>query len=394
MSTFRYDAVRADGHRVLGRLDATTRAEAASALSRRGLLAVAVEPLAEHSREARRPPVRSLATIFRSLASLTSAGVPLRAALRTSRTIAFGPLREALGRVEARIAEGEMLSRALEREPGTFPPVSVGLVRAGERGAGLDLALARAATDLENRAETAGRVRAALAYPIILAAVGGTSLVAILLFVVPKFATLLADVHAALPLATRALLAASAVLRSHLILIGAGLAATGGALAWIAHSHRHRWHSWLLAAPLVGPVRHALASARGARTLAALLASGSPTLGALRVTAETIGDGAVAGRLSRAAERVGQGESLSHALSAESAFTPLVLQMATIGDGVGRVPELLNRAGDLEEEVTTQRIRGAVALVEPLAVVVFAGAIALVAASLLQAIYSVRPSVP
>jgi type II secretory pathway component PulF len=301
-------------------------------------------------------------------------------------------LRESLARVEACVREGEPLSQALGREEGLFSAVTIGLVRAGERGVGLATGLSHASADLERRAERSGRVRAALAYPVVLLSAGSVSLAAIFVLVVPRFAALLADVQAVLPFSTRLLLGTSLAVREHLLALCVfcllGLSAVGA----LVGRQRGSWHRWLLATPYLGPLRHMLASARCARTLGALLESGTPALSALRVSAQTVGDAAVASRLESAAERVAQGASLSHALAAEHAFSPLILQLAAIGDAAGHLPNLLLRAADIEEQRAEQQLRAAVSVIEPAVVVAFAAAVAFVASALLQAIYSVRPS--
>jgi type II secretory pathway component PulF len=391
VTAFRFEAARLDGASVRGRLDAATRAEAAEILSRRGLLPIAVEPApTERTAPWNRPPVRALATALRSLSSLLDAGVPLAAALRATALASSGLLAEALGRVEGLVREGRSLAGALSVESGLFSPVTVGLVRAGERGTGLAPALAQAAADMERRADTISQMRAVLAYPVVLLAVGGLSLFGILVLVVPRFASLLSDVRATLPLSTRALIGVSTLVREHVFLFASGVLVVLAAAATAATRLRDRLHEWLLDAPLAGPIRHGLATARSARTLGALLEAGTPALAALRITGETVGDHAVAARLASAAEHVAQGGALSHSLRAARAFTPMALEMAAIGDGVGRLPELLGRAADVEERLAAQRVRTAIALIEPLLICLFAAAVAFVAAALLQAVYSMR----
>jgi general secretion pathway protein F len=391
VTAYHFDAARSDGTRVRGWLDAASVAEAAGTLVRRGLHPIAVEARTRGADgRAARWPLRTQATALRSLASLVSAGVPLAAALHSVRRVLGDRHAEAMERVEQRIREGSSLAAALESES-LFAPVTMGLMRAGEAGAGLGPALEQAAHEIERRAEAAARVRSALAYPALLLGVGGISVLAILLFVVPRFAALLSDVAGTLPATTRLLLAASTLLRHHAPAGALVLALSSVACgAWIG-SQRERWHEMLLGAPLVGPFRHALASARGARALAALLDRGSPALNALHVAGSAVGDRAVARRIAAAGERVTEGTSLSRALELERAFTPLTVQLATIGDGVGRLPDLLRRAADIEEQRAEQQLRGFVAMLEPALVLAFAAVVATVAAALLQAVYAIRP---
>lgn len=392
MTTFRYEAVRADGAAVRGSVEAASVHEAAALVSARGLYPVAVEHQdAAVVSPVRRASTRAAGTALRSLASLVEVGVPLHKALQVTARIATGHLGAALARVEARVREGGSLAAAMEREAGLFGATTLGLVRAGERGVGLAPALTQAADDLDRRAETAARIGSALAYPVILAAVGTVSVAFIVLVIVPRFVGLLADAGAALPPATRLLVAGSDVVRQHALLGAAGLV---GVVALVAHAlarHRSVWHRWALEAPLFGPLRHGLATARVARTLAALLRVGTPALTALEVARTAAGDEAVAARLARARERVAEGAGLSAALTATEALTPAALQLAAIGDAAGRLPDLLDRAAHLEDALADRRVRTVVALLEPALILAFAAAVAFVAAALLQAMYSLRP---
>lgn len=391
MTTFVYEAARADGASVRGRLEAPSGADAAAVLSRRGLYPLAVEAARASRGFARRANARSLATVFRSLSSLTDAGVPLQKALRVTARVVSGPTADAVARVEARVREGATLARSLEAEELLFSPVTIGLVRAGERGVGLGPALSRAATQLEQQAETSQRIRAALAYPAVLLAVGLVSVFIIVLVIVPRFVRLLGDVTDALPLATRLLITASELARGHALLMVSTLAGLTAAGISLALRYRAAWHRWALRLPVAGPVRHALATSRVARTLSSLFETGAPALVALDVARETVGDDEIAGRLAAARDRVAEGAALSDALRATASLTPAATEMAAIGDSAGRLGELLARAAELEEQFAERRVHELVSLLEPALILAFAAAVAFVAAALLQALYSLRP---
>jgi len=392
VTAFRYEAARADGALVKGVLDATSGPEAAALLSGRGLMPLKVEPQAREAvHRLFGPSTRSLATVMEGLSSLVGAGVPLEPALRATVRAAPRVLRDALARVATRVREGSSLGAALGAEDGLFPGVTIGLVRAGERGVGLDAGLAQAAAQLEAQAETAARIRAALTYPLILALVGTLSVGLIVLFVVPRFAALLADLGQALPLATRLLLTASQIARDWGLVLAAVAVVGVVAGSRFAAERRSGWHAWLLGVPLVGPIRHAFATGRAARALGALLGTGAPALGALGIAAEAAGDEAVAVRLGRARDRVAEGAGLAAALEATAAFPPGTLQLVAIGEGSGRLPALLARAAELEERDAERRLKTLITFLEPALILVFAGLVAFVAAALLQAVYALRP---
>ncbi len=392
MTAYRYEAARADGAMIRGIVDATSGPDAAAALSGRGLFPVAVRPVTDaHRPWWSRASLQSVATVFESLASLVAAGVPLEKALEATERVAGRGLRDAVVRVAARVRQGSSLAAALATEAGLFSPVTIGLVRAGEKGVGLAHGLAEAAAELDARAETAARLRAALAYPTLLAVVGTLSVAFIVFMIVPRFVVLLGDLGQALPVATRILVAVSDVAGRYGVVIGAAL---GGAVAAGTHliaERRAAWHDWLLRLPLIGPIRHASATARAARTLGALLGTGTPALAALEAARESMGDRAIAARLGAARDRVAEGSGIATALAGTAALTPTALQLAAIGEGSGRLPELLARAAALEARDAERRIKTIVTFAEPALILAFAALVAFVAAALLQAVYSLRP---
>lgn len=390
MTTFQYEAARGDGAVVRGMLEAATIPEIVATLTDRGLFPVSVEV-----REATRPreaPTRLQATVLQSLASLVEAGVPLQQALAVTERVAHPSLREPLSKAATRVREGASLATALASTD-AFSRVAIGLIKGGEGGVGLGSGLTQAAAYLDRRAETAARIRAALAYPLLLAAVGTCAVAAIVLIVIPRFATLLGDVGQTLPLATRLLLGASGFAQHFGWLLGMAAVAATFLLARSIHQQREWWHSVLLRVPLVGPVRRGFGTARAARTLGALLGGGTPALTALEIAREASGDAAIARDLLDAKGRVAQGASLSAALSATRCFTPAALQLASIGDQAGQLPTLLARAADLEEREAERRLHVLVSFLEPGLILVFAALVAFVAAALLQAVYSLRPGV-
>ena len=151
------------------------------------------------------------------------------------------------------------------------------------------------------------------------------------------------------------------------------------------------WHGWLLSLPLVGPIRQSAAAGRYARALGALLESGVPIAIALRSAADATGDAAISVRVLRARERVIRGERLSAALGAEHASTATAIQLVRAGEESGRLAEMLTYSAGLEQERAERAVKSAVRLLEPAMILVFGGLVALVAAALLQAVYSVRP---
>src|SRR5207253_6973914 len=149
MTPFRYRAARADGGIVEGLVDASSASQASATVTDRGLFPLTVTP-APTAELARRPASRrDLAIVFQSIAALLSAGVPLERAVASSEAVARGALRETLAAARTRLHEGYSFAQALGAGQGVVPGIVLGMLRAGERGSQLPLALEQVAKHLE-----------------------------------------------------------------------------------------------------------------------------------------------------------------------------------------------------------------------------------------------------
>jgi len=393
-SRFAYRAAHADGIVEVGEVAAENRDAAFAVLAARGLWAMEVR--ARRGRWAARARLTpgDMALGLRVLATLLDSGLPVGKALAAMPDLAPVSWVSALPELHAAVREGASLATALERCELAVPPVVIGIVRAGEAGSGLASAVRRSATLMEDVASTRGAIRAALVYPAVLA-VAGTASVAILVGVVlPRFATILGDLGQTLPASTRTVLFASTVLRAGgLPLTIATLIIWGTWRTWVRTSAgAQRWAGLLLAAPFVGPIRRSAATARVCAALAALLESGVPLSIAMTHGARASGDAAVSARVLAARTAVIAGARPSSALLAQCAVTNVAARLVRAGEETGALATMFAHAGRLESERATERVRASVRLLEPTLILAFGGLVALVAAALLQAIYSVRPT--
>lgn len=390
---FAYHAVRGDGSVERGTLDAATVADARATLERRAMLALEITPVDALRRRSALPPA-DLALGLRVLADLIEAGLPMTRALHTLSELAPESWRAVLPDLRESVREGKSLAAALRDAPVEIPALVIGMTMAGEAAGDLGAAVRRAADVTEAGAETRAAVRAALAYPALLA-VAGTGAIAIMVgVVIPRFALILGDLGQTLPRSTRFVMEASLALRSAFLpFITAVTVAAVLARAWMATPDgRRRAHTLLLGVPLIGTVRRAAGAARTAFTLAALLETGVPFRAAMRLAGRAGGDAALEHRLSQAAERIEAGQPIARALADTESATPLVVRLVQAGEESGRLAGMLRHAAKLEQQRAERITKASVRLIEPALVLVFAGVVAIVAAALLQAVYAVRPT--
>jgi type II secretory pathway component PulF len=392
MSAYRYRAARADGEPVSGVVEAVSGASAALGLAARGLYPIEVAETSAGAERKQRHSPAELAAVFSGLAALLKAGLPVDRAIACAESVAGPRLAPALAEVRRRVREGASLSAALAVER-VAPDLALGLLRAGEAHGKLSEAARHVAAELEREAELKAQLRGALAYPVFLLVVGAFSVVLIVGVVVPRFAGVLGDLGQTLPPSTRLLLALSEAISGHgwWLLAGLGIGALAAPRVLAVPGARAVLHERLLAAPVLGAVRWGLAASRACRALASLLSSGLPLLPALELARGAAGDLAVAARLARVRADVSEGGAFGEALRRHQALPPQARQIASFGEASGRLAELLEHASRLEEAQARRKVRTLVTLVEPLLVVGFGGAVAFVAAALLQAVYSLRP---
>jgi general secretion pathway protein F len=398
MPTFAFRAVSTSGTRARGVEHAASAGALARTLEGRGLLVLDIRDAAEGDAApgARRQfgSRREVLELTRALSALLPAGLPLAQALGAAAGVTTGPVERALQEVRARIERGETLAVALAAFPALFSPMYVGVVRAGERSGDLDTAFARLATQLERDEALRGRVLSASIYPLLLAVAGVIAVTVLLAFVLPQFAELLAGTGAQLPTSTRLLLAASTMLRRVwplLLLVPAALLVTG---VWMQQSDagRRTGARLLLALPLIGTLRRYALAARFARLLGVLVGGGAPLLMALDDTVESLGDPVAREHAEQIRTRIREGSTLRAAVAQSSVFPPLLAQLIGVGEEAGQLREFLMKAADIFEERTERATQRVATLAEPAMIVVFGAIVAVIALSLLQAIYGINAS--
>ncbi|HVX41698.1 MAG TPA: type II secretion system F family protein [Gemmatimonadaceae bacterium] len=391
---YAFEAIAISGATERGSVDAETADAARASVSARGLFVMSIEDRGPR-RERRQPiAVADLALGFRMLADLVESGLPVARALQIFEGLAPKSWGEHVPRIRQEIREGRTLASALDSSSLAIPPLVIGIIQSGEAGAGLGPAIRRAAELSESSAEMRAALRSALAYPTVVALAGVLAITVLITVVLPRFATILSDLGQTLPTSTRLVLRIAAVAHASVIPVALGLGIVAASWrAWIGTTAGlEHWHRVLLGAPLVGTLRLSAATARAAMSLSALLGSGVPIATALGLAARASGDAALEARILRARARISGGDSLSTALAACDACTPTAVSLIRAGEESGSLVSMLEHASRIEQKRVDQVVRTAVRMLEPMLLLTFASVVALIAAALLQAIYSVRPA--
>ncbi|NIN49930.1 MAG: hypothetical protein GTN62_07425 [Gemmatimonadales bacterium] len=393
---YHYRAATVQGELVDGIVEVPSRQSLLEQLHRRQLYPVAVEELAPAgAAPTRRRLSRRVAVALwaRNFATLLGAAVPVDRALAvTAEQAGHEGLADALRQVRRSVQEGSSVADSLGQHPTLFPPLVTAMVAAGETSGALDAVFEQLAEYLEEMAELRAQVRSAVIYPALMAVVASIGVIVLLLFVVPRFSAILEDVGGSLPLTTQLLVGASVALsKAWWALLILAVAAGYGIVTMFARPElRRRWHAWRLSWPHVGELELKYLTARFSRTLGMLLRSGVSIIPALRIARASVTNTAVGGRIDGAVTGVAEGSPLAAALA--GSLPALALQMLAVGEESGRLEDMCLRIADTYDGEVRRALRGAVAMIEPLMILIFGVLVGFVALAMLQAIYSINTS--
>ena len=399
MNNFRYTARTEGGQRISGVIEADTEAAVLRALEEKRLFPISVSgegakaPGAKPERVRRRVKSRDLGIMYGQLADLLGSGVPLLRALDSLiKSTAASSLRDLLREIRGSVAEGKSLQESVRQYPEVFPPLHAAMIQAGERAAFLEQVLRSLSEFMERLDDLRSKVMGALIYPALLTALGVTVMMGALIFFVPKFQPLLANVKKPLP--TELLFAASVTVRSYWYLVLVGLGVVGAAV-W-ANLRSERASRWLekmrLKVPVVGNALRLLAITRFCRILGTMLANGVPLLQALRISREATGSNILAERIAEATEAVRDGKRLSEPLGAGGFFPEQILAMIAVAEESNKLHQVLVQISDTVERRTNRQVDQAVRLIEPVILCLVAAGIGFLALGLLLPIFTMASS--
>jgi type IV pilus assembly protein PilC len=318
-----------------------------------------------------------LSTFTRQLATLVDAGLPLLRGLRVLQKQERNPtLKEILGELAIAIEGGSTFSESLASHPKTFNKLFINMVKAGELGGVLEVTLTRLAEFAEKAEKIKGTVKAAMFYPLAVLVVAVAIVGILMVFVVPKFEAIFADMleGASLPEFTQFVLGISNFIKTN-VMMTIGLVFgffTILKLALKTKMGRKLFDKVILVAPVCGPVVSKVAISRFCRTLGTLISSGVPILQSLNIVRETAGNVIIEAGVQSIHDSVKEGETIIAPMEASKVFPPMVVSMVDVGEQTGALPEMLMKIADNYEEEVDNAVTAMTSLLEPIMIVFLA----------------------
>jgi type IV pilus assembly protein PilC len=284
-----------------------------------------------------------------------------------------GYLRTLLENVRDRVRAGELLSDAFAAQ-GVFPKLYTTTLLAGEKSGNIEEVLQRYINYQRMTMSFRKKLAVSLVYPTLLVVVVVLMLSFLVTYVVPEFALLFSSLNAQLPPLTLFMLSVGNFARHYIVFIVAGLAIIAF-LIW-------RWKNTdrgasqidraVLAMPVVGPIFLKQQVATFARTLSTLLMGGLPLVPSLETAGASMTSRKVVNGLASATTSVREGRSLSSSLEHEKIFPDLAVEMIEVGESTGALPGMLTSVAEFYEEDVQTALGAAMALIEPIILIIMA----------------------
>ncbi len=319
--------------------------------------------------------------LLRQFELLLASGITISEALAlVSEYTSDRSLRLVFEDVIAQVQAGRALSEALGSYPDLFDELTVSMVRAGESSGQLAATIATVATYRERYDSLVKKIRSALAYPALVVLTAILVILALVLYIVPVFASMYGNFGAELPRLTQGVVIVSDVLRETLWYWLAALVLTVPALAAIRSAGRVRLSldRLTVTAPLLRSVTTKVITARYCRTMGALLTAGVGIVEAQTIAAGTTGNRHLAARLRLVADALMQGTNFTDAIAAVSVFPKAMLRLTASGEATGQLGRMLSRAADYYEAQSEHDFATMTSLIEPVIILVLGGFVAFI----------------
>jgi len=312
---------------------------------------------------------KDVSIFARQFSTMINAGLSLTKCLSilSAQTESVG-LKTVIGQLGKDVETGQSLSDALGKHPKVFPPIFVNMVRAGETGGVLDEVLERVADHFESDLALKAKIKSAMTYPVAMGGLVFVVLIAMMVFVVPTFEKMFADMGGKLPLMTQLLVDASNF-----------VAGIGGIITlvvvvglvflfkwWSKGPGVRIWDGAKLNMPVFGSLIRKIALAKFTRTFGTLVSAGVPILSALDIVADTAGNEVVADAVKHARTAIKEGETIAKPLGESKVFPAMLVQMIGVGEETGALDTMLNKVADFYDEEVSTATDGLTSLIEPL----------------------------
>ncbi|OGW79803.1 MAG: hypothetical protein A3G33_02840 [Omnitrophica bacterium RIFCSPLOWO2_12_FULL_44_17] len=336
---------------------------------------------------------RDLIMFYEQLARLVKSGIPILKAIGIASDQTGNPaFQKILNQIQNEVQQGKELSSALADHPGVFSMFDISMIKAGESVGKLEEALTRIAAYRDEQEKIKSKVRAALAYPAFMLAVGVGTVVFMIAYVIPQFSRFFADLGQNLPLLTRLLIQFSKWGQTWfpvITLIFICLFFLCGKFRKTAKGKLF-FDELVLKIPLIGKIILKTEIEKLSRTLEMLIRSGLPLLTAISVALLVIDNEVLRAGLGKCKQIVEDGGGLGEGLRQSNLFPSFVFNMVQVGEESGNLEDAFTNVAEWYERDINESIRVMMTLIEPALILVIGLMIGVIVMAVLLPVFSIN----
>ena len=331
--------------------------------------------------------------LARNLSSMLNAGLSLSRALQViEKQSRSSVMKNTLSAIIKNVSEGKTLHQSLGLYPENFNSLFVSMVRAGEESGSLSESLKLVADQMEKNYTLMKKVKGAMIYPGIILCVMVIIGALMLVFVVPSLTATFSELHAELPFSTQIVLGLSNILKDHYVILILSLVIFIFVFISIIHTKKGKYvvDRLLVKIPIIGEIVIQTNSARTARTMSSLLASGVEVVKCAQITRDVLQNSLYRDVMEKVSLAIQKGEPISRVLeNYEDLYPSFVAEMASVGEETGKLADMFKQTAEYYEDEVEQKTKDMSQVVEPFLMVVIGAVVGFFAVSMITPMYTV-----
>ena len=402
MATFVYEAVDPSGRIVKNKVEADNEQAVLARLHDQQFHVVSVNEakggvkMRMASGKGQKIKLQTLVIFSRQFATMIDAGIPIIKCLDILESQTKEEAMKAVINATRKDVKGGLsLTDAIAKHPNAFSKLYINMIRAAEIGGILDVILDRLAGFLEKEMEIRGKIKSAMMYPIIVLNFAGVMVLALFMFVLPRFKEIFLSMNVEMPIVTLALFSIGDWLQKFwwvVLILG-----VAGFIGFKQYDKTTKGHYNIdkvkLKIPIFGDLSLKMSVARFCRTFGTLIASGVPMMRSLEIIGETSGNAVLAESIVNARASIREGAKISSPLAASGLFPSMVTHMIDVGEETGRLSEMLCKVADFYDDEVDSLVKGLTSLIEPMLIVFMGVLVGFIAISVMSPIFKLVSSI-
>lgn len=401
MAEFQYRVITPEGKEKKGTMEGKSVEQVSGVLKAQKNVILSVSEASLMNRDINfslggRVSARDYSIFCRQFVSIISAGVSIINALEMMRDQTENrTLKKALGEVYEDVSKGESMAGAMKKHSKVFPSMLCNMVEAGEASGSMEVAFERMAVQFEKENKLKQSVKKAMIYPIVLLVVMVGVLFLMMIWVIPNFMGMFAELDTELPPITQAVVNMSdfVIAKWWLILLVVAAAIALFKAYAASPSGKFVLGGIALKIPVFGKLQTKSECARLGRTLCTLLGAGVPMMDAIEITGRSMENVHYKKAMMDAKDQVMRGMALSRPLKTCGLFPPMVVHMVSIGEETGNIETMLENVANYYEDDVQVATEQVMALMEPMIIVVMAIVVGVMIMAIMQPMLTLYESI-